>query len=131
MCTYWNRPVCVSSRPCCGWLAPCVRGLLESSLIAVGTRESPWQLSVSLQQDELLRLRISSPSALCGWCFGGGQLPSEVFSLFLVKDHKFGDLILNRSTTSSSLDCADTPLNVALQRERLCHRPMERRQNPG
>lgn len=45
----------VSSVPSSGLLTVSVSDLLRCSLIAVGTHESLWQLSVSLLQDELLR----------------------------------------------------------------------------
>lgn len=54
----------VSSVPCSGWLVVSVSGLLRCSLIAVGTRESLWQLSVCLLQDELLGLELLKRSGL-------------------------------------------------------------------
>lgn len=57
----------VSSVRGSGWLTVSVSGLLRCSLIAVGTHESLWQLSVSLLQDEPLGLWSHCRTFVAEW----------------------------------------------------------------
>lgn len=66
--------------PCSGWLAVSVSGLLRCSLIAVGTRESLWQLPVSPLQDEQLGLWSCCTTSAAKWFFGAANYYSSVCS---------------------------------------------------